>query len=63
MKACNIVASNTDFECDNIENKVKKIISISKGRAFKAFIKNLETGNIKNLQKQINKGTVKIYNL
>jgi hypothetical protein len=36
------------------------IVLIKKGMAAKAFIKNCNEGNIKKIEKQIKKGTVKV---
>ena len=64
--------SNINYGCNNIISesvecsaaiKQKSFYALSKkGMATKAFIKNVSTGNNKNLKKQIEKGTVKIIN-
>ena len=43
--------------------KIKQIIFAKKGMACKAMIKNMKMGNIKNLTKQIEKGTVQVINI
>lgn len=40
--------------------KIKMIITVKKGMAHKALIKNMETSNMKRLDAQLKKGTVKI---
>lgn len=58
---CNNIISEP-VECSAaVEQKMFFAIS-KKGMATKAFIKNIKSGNKKNLQKQIMKGTVKILN-
>ena len=44
-------------EC-NHNTKIKMVLAAKKGMALKAMIKNIETDNLKNLGKQITKGTV-----
>lgn len=43
------------------EEKIKAIIFVKKGMAFKAFKSNIQQGKTDNLKKQIKKGTVTIY--
>ena len=59
---CSDFTVNSHAECSAaIEQKYFYALS-KKGMATKAFIKNVSTGNNKNLKKQIEKGTVKIIN-
>lgn len=46
------------FEC-SYNPKAKGVMFSKKGMATKAFVKNLAEGNLKKLQQQIKKGTVK----
>ena len=59
---CSNLTVNSHTEC-SAAIKQKSFYALSKkGMATKAFIKNVSTGNNKNLKKQIEKGTVKIIN-
>lgn len=59
---CSDTIINTAAECGNFPAAESKLVFLTKkGMATKAFLKNVQSGNNKNLQKQITKGTVKVF--